>query len=317
MLSFLSELSQFMKKSFSDTIKVTLKVYKVVIPIIILVKILTEFGLIKYLSAPLEPIMTLVGLPSEYGLAWAAAMLVNLYSGIVVVMGLIPDIGLPTIAQASTLSLMFLIAHSMLLECKIAQECGVSFWSQFIIRFVVAVLAGIGLNFFYNITGLQSGEAHILLDVQQSNSLQAWAINELVNLIRIFFIIWFVLFLHLLLTRLHITDYMEKLLSPFLKLLGMSNATASTIVVGFCAGILYGSGLIIKNSQEKKMSKKDLFCAISLMGLAHALVEDTILMMLIGGSVWITLGVRFLLVVIFGLLLNYYYDMFVTNKQRA
>lgn len=317
MHTLISELYSLLKQSLLDTFKVAIKVYKVVIPIVILIKILTEYNLTHYLSYPLEPIMSLVGLPAEYGLAWAAALLVSLYSGIVVLVGLIPVIGIPTVAEASTFSLMALIAHSMLLECKITQECGVSFWGQFFIRFIVAIFAGMAMFAFYSFTGFHSYPATILLEVPETSTLSAWAIGEISNLCRIFLIIWFVLLLHAFLKRVHITDILEKLLSPFLALLGMSPATASTIVVGFFAGILYGSGLLIKTSHEHKMSKKDLFCAISLMGLAHALIEDTILMLLIGGSPWVTLGARFIIVLIVGLLISHLYDLLITKKQRA
>ncbi len=310
-----SQLVALVKNSFIDTVKVSLRVFKVVIPITILVKLLVEFDLIKFVAAPLEPIMSMVGVPTEYGLAWAAAIIVNLYSGLIVIAGLIPEIGLPTVAQASTLSLMCLFAHSMFIECKIAQECGVSFISQFIIRIAVAIFAGLVMHAFYILTGFHSQEATIMLDVQQSATLTDWAINELFNLLRIFILIWVVLVMHTTLTYLRITDFLEKILDPFLRVLGMSKETASTIVVGFCAGIVYGSGLIIKHSQENRMSKKDLFCGITLMGLAHALVEDTILMMLVGGSVWVTLGGRFLIVLLVGILISYIYDLVITRKQ--
>ncbi len=305
------------KNTLIDTTKIALKVYKVLIPVTIIIKILSELGLVEYLAYPLTPLMKLVGLPAEYGLVWASAILVNLYSGMAVMLAIMPEIGIPTIAQASTISLMMLIAHSLLVECKIAQECGVSFWSQFIIRFIAAMFAGMMMHLFYSITSIHSGTAHILLEVPQlDNSIAMWLLGEAKNLIRVFFIIWLVLLIHLILTRIKATDILENILSPFLRMLGMSKAAASVMVVGFCAGIIYGSGLIIKASQEGKMSKKDLFCAISIMGLAHALVEDTILMLLVGSSAWVALGIRFIVTIIFGLIINYFYDKLVKDKAQ-
>ncbi len=304
-----------LKDTFLESIQIAKKVFKVLIPVTILIKVLTLLGLVEYLAYPLTPLMKLVGLPAEYGLVWASAILVNLYSGMAVMLGIIPQVGIPTIAQASTISLMMLIAHSLIVECKIAQECGVSFWSQFIIRFIAAMFAGILMYLFYQTTGIHSAPANILLEIpNHNNSLSQWLTSESKNLFRVFMIIWVVMLLHSIMTKLHITDILENTLSPFLRLLGMSKAAASTIIVGFCAGIIYGSGLIIKASKDGSMTKKDLFCAISLMGLAHALVEDTILMLLVGSSAWVALGIRLFITILFGLIINYFYDRLITKK---
>jgi len=49
-------------------------------------------------------------------------------------------------------------------------------------------------------------------------------------------------------------------------------------------GISYGGGIIIKETQSGKLSKKDAFLSVSMMGLSHSLIEDTLLMMTIGAS---------------------------------
>ncbi len=304
------------KSTFFDSIQVAIKVYKTIIPVTILIQILLYLDLVKYFAIPLEPIMALVGLPAEYGIAWAVAMFVNIYSALIVIMGLLPQLGLPSVAEASTFSVMVLMAHGLLIESKISQTCGVSFWVQFFFRIFAAIISGIILHGIYSLTGFHSQAATMLLEVNQDRSLQGIIINELNNLVRIFFIIWAVLFLHLWLTKFNIISFMEKILSPLLNILGMSQSAASTIIVGFSAGIVYGGGLIIQESKAGKMSKKDLFCAISLMGICHALIEDTFLLMLIGGSPWVTLVYRFIMSLIIGIILSFTYDFFVSKKGK-
>ena len=48
--------------------RISLELYKIMIPIIIAVKILQELDLISWLALPLEPFMRLMGLPGEMGL---------------------------------------------------------------------------------------------------------------------------------------------------------------------------------------------------------------------------------------------------------
>ncbi len=315
MISFFSEFFLLIKDTFFDALHVAKKIFKVVIPIIIIIKILTELSLIQYISIPFEPLMYLFGLPAEYAIAFIAALLVSLSGGIVAVVALIPELGVPTVAEASTFALVTLIAHSLLMECKIVQQCGLSFWGQAIIRFIVACFAGIGLNVFYLLTGFHQEPAHILLTVQTDPSFQAWALGEISNLLRIASLIWLVLFMHALLKKIHITDYLEKALTPFLKIFGISSSAASTVIIGFLAGILYGSGLLIKEAQSDKLTRKDLFLSTTLMGIAHAIVEDTILMLLIGASLWVSLGARLIVLLIAGIAIRYLYYRVYERKN--
>ena len=91
------------------------------------------------------------------------------------------------------------------------------------------------------------------------------------------------------------------------------NHTSTTILLGSLTlasaltGFLYGSGIIIKESQTGILSKKDVFCAVTFIGIAHALIEDTLLMVLIGGVISGTLGMRMLFAIVFSLLITRIY----------
>jgi hypothetical protein len=47
------------------------------------------------------------------------------------------------------------------------------------------------------------------------------------------------------------------------------------------------------------------------MGATHALIEDTLLMLLLGASLWGILGLRLVLVMAAGIIVNHVYDRFV------
>jgi hypothetical protein len=48
----------------------------------------------------------------------------------------------------------------------------------------------------------------------------------------------------------------------------------------------YGGGLIIKESRARNDSAERYFFRAGVMGLFHSFVEDTLLMLLLGGSLW-------------------------------
>ncbi len=105
-----------------------------------------------------------------------------------------------------------------------------------------------------------------------------------------------------------VSDYLSKVLRPILKLIGLSPAATNTMLIGQFLGLLYGSTLIVQEAREGKISKADIFAAMSFMSIAHAVVEDTILLMLIGGSLWGLLAFRFLVAFIVSMLINILYS---------
>ena len=51
-------------------------------------------------------------------------------------------------------------------------------------------------------------------------------------------------------------------------------------------GIAYGGGLIIRESRNGTIPPRDIFFSLVLMGLFHSVIEDTLLLLLLGGSIW-------------------------------
>ena len=86
-----------------------------------------------------------------------------------------------------------------------------------------------------------------------------------------------------ILERLRITVFMDRLLRPLLRLMGIGPKASTIAIIGVTLGISYGGGLIISEARSGRIHKRDVFFALTLMGLAHSLFEDTMLMFMIGG----------------------------------
>ena len=244
---------------------------------------------------PLEPIMRMVGLPPDLGLAWATGMAVNIYSGLLVFASLLPSLDPLTAAQTTTFATMMLIAHSLPVEGRIAQQCGIRMVPQLVIRIVSAIVCGVLMHKVQVTTGWLDHPAQMLWEPRRVDpALVPWALNELRNLFSLFWVIFALMLFKRALDHFDVTRVLNAALRPVLKLLGIGPNAATITVVGMCMGIIYGSGLIIHEAQQGKLDKHDIFCSITLMGLAHALIEDTLLMMLIGGDLVATLGIRLL-----------------------
>lgn len=279
---------------FVETWKTSLILFKIVIPLSLATKLLNDWGVTAYIGIVLGPLMTLVGLPGSMGLVWATAMVANLYAAIIVFSTLITVEPL-TVAQVTILTTMMLVAHSLPIELRIAQKAGPRLPYMLLLRVLGALLTGILLNQIYSKSGyLQAEFVAVWKPEVIDPSWKTWAVDQLKSLFSIYVIILVLLFIIRLLTWLRVTDLLSRILKPLLRLMGMSKDAAPITIIGMTMGIGYGGGLIIREAQSGSLSKRDIFFSLSFMGLMHSMIEDTLLMILLGGHVSGVLIFRFI-----------------------
>ncbi len=287
--------------------RVALGIFRFLIPLVLAVKILEESGLIPWLALPMSPVMEFIGLPGEFSLAWASCMLVNIYSGLSVLLALLPQMPDVSAAQMTVFAVLALIAHSLVLEIRIAGQCGVSMPFQLVLRLASSILAAFLLHLLLDGFGLMQEKAVVLLHIDTAPTLAEWVGQQLITLAELYAVICAVMLLQKILDLLQISRLAGWILGPPLRLLGISPRAVSVVLIGFTMGILYGGGALIQSVREGHLSRRDVLCAISLLGLCHSLIEDTVALALLGGTLWGILGFRIVFALIFGALLNIFY----------
>ena len=70
-----------------------------------------------------------------------------------------------------------------------------------------------------------------------------------------------------------------------------------SMTAGLFLGLVYGAGVIIKAGREGNLDKKDLFLIALFLSSCHAVVEDTILFVAVGGNFFWILGTRLVVAV--------------------
>lgn len=292
------------KGTLRDASFTTFELLKIMIPVSIIVKIMKEFGIIEIVGSGLAPLTELVGLPGDYGLVWATAMITNIYGGLIVFFNLAIENPL-TIAQVTVLGVLILLAHNLPVEIRIAQKAGASLWFMLILRLSGAFLLGLILHLMFTFFNLyQTPSTPLWTPGYSDPSLLFWILGEVRTYLMIFIIILGLMFLMMILKKSGIIDRLNNLLEPGLKILGMSKNAAPVTMIGMTLGLAYGGGLIIKEAKSGILSKKDAFLSLSLMGLSHGLIEDTLLLLAIGaslsgillGRVVFTIAVMFILI---------------------
>ncbi|WP_419796952.1 MAG: nucleoside recognition protein [Terasakiella sp.] len=278
-------LFNWVKKPFCDSLTLYWELLKVMVPIMVLVRIAVEFGLIEYVSIIFTPFMDLVGLPPEAGIVWTTAMLVNIYAGMVALVALLPEAPM-SVAQITVLGTMILIAHSLPIEQRIVQKSGPSLIATTALRIVGAMSLGAILNLVYTSFDMlqENGVISWLPATKADASWQQWGVDSVISLFSIFWIIFALVLLLKILDLLKITDLISKALSPLLGLMGISANAIPVTMIGVMLGLGYGGALILREAKEGKMSSQDIFLSLSFMCLFHSALEDTLLILALGAD---------------------------------
>lgn len=257
---------------------------RITIPVVIVTKIADELGLVDLLSVVLDPVMALLGLPGSLGLVWATAMLTSLYGGIAVFAALAPGLELNS-AQITVLCSAMLIAHSLPIELSVSTRAGAKFWPIAAIRLLGALLYGWLLHQCCTMFGLWQEPATLLFKATPpSADLLQWGGGQLQNLVMIVVIIFAIVLAMRIFRASGLLGLVERGMAPVLPFFGMGRQAAPLTVVGMIMGIGYGGALIIRETATGKLAREEVLNSMILMGLCHGLVEDTLIMMAIGGK---------------------------------
>ncbi|MFO7677405.1 MAG: hypothetical protein R6V50_03365 [Thermoplasmatota archaeon] len=308
----MNRFSDAVKTLLKDATLTTLVLLKIMIPVSIVVKLLAEFGFIEIIGTGLAPLMSLVGLPGSFGLVWATAMATNIYGGLIVFFSLSLTQTF-TVSQVTVLGVLILLAHNLPIEARITQKGGIRLWYMLVLRVGGAFVLGWLLNLFFTTFNIYNTPSSLLWSSGfEDPSLLYWVIGECRNYFMIFLIILGLLTLMYILKKIGVIEKLNSLFEPGLNVLGMSKNVAPLAIIGMTLGLAYGGGLILRETKTGLLSKKDTFLSLSLLGLSHSLIEDTILLLTIGASlVGILLGrVLFTIVVLFIIIycINYLSD---------
>ncbi|NLA75295.1 MAG: hypothetical protein GX846_07490 [Deltaproteobacteria bacterium] len=277
----------------NETWKTSLILFKIIIPVSVATKLMTDWGIVDYAGMALGHVMGLAGLPGSMGVVWATAMILNLYTAIIVFFSM-PVSGHLTIAQVTTLSTMMLVAHALPVELGIARKAGIRLWFMLVFRVAGAFASGIMLYHLYRMGGfLQTEFTAVWKPDMVDLSWGMWALSQLKTLISIYIIILFLLITVRLLSWLHITDMLGRLLRPLLFMMGIGKDAVPVTIIGMTMGIGYGGGMIIREAHSGRLSQREIFFSLSFMGLMHSMIEDTLLMIFLGGHVTGVLLFRF------------------------
>ena len=289
---------------FQETTKIFWILFKVILPVVIVIRALELIGAIPFLAKFLEPLTSFIGIDGSLGLVWMAAILVNIYAGLAAFASL-QAIFDYSVAETTILGLIILIAHSLPIEVAIAKKSRISWIFNLSFRFINAIVAGKILNLIFTKYELFNEPNQSVLQVpNELVSNFEWATLQIQNFFIIFLIIFFIISTINILKALGVWSLIINIMKIPLSYLGMSEKVANIILIGLTLGISFGGGFLIEESKKNNISKKDILLSLSFLSLCHSIIEDTILILLLGSHISGILFFRFIYTVIIILLMK-------------
>lgn len=274
-----------LKKSIRPSIKTTLWLLKIMVPVTLCVSIFSYLGWIEKFSVVATPLFSLMGLEGKAAIPFITSIFTNLYAAIAVMASLSLDYRTVTI-----LATMCLIAHNLIVECKIQQKSGSPIFFIAPLRIGMALIAGFLLNKI-----LPNGFTGVLLMPESESGyasmlelVKSWAYSSVMMGIRIISIVFALNVIQNLLRALNLIEKMKRPLAPLMAVLGLPTSTSILWIIANTLGLAYGGIAIVDELEKGDVSLPDVRLMNSSIALTHSLLEDSILFMSVGiGLIWV------------------------------
>ena len=254
---------------------------KIIIPISFLTAVLAWTGWLGRLDFLLAPLMGFMGLPAMAALPIVIGGLTGIYGGIAA-MAVLPF----TVAEMTLLANFLLICHNLIQEGVIQAKSGLNPVKATLFRIAAAVVTVYAMTFFIKTDPVRRGAGRRpgLLRAGLSVMVSDWGVSMLNLAVKVFFIIMTILTLLEIAKSMGWIMPIVKALSPFLRILGLSEKVGILWMTAVVFGLAYGGAVIVEEARQGHISKEELEELQLSVGINHSMVEDPFLFLTFGIS---------------------------------
>lgn len=277
------------RSSVKPTVRTTLWLLKIMLPVSLLVSAAQHYGLIAWLAGYLDPIMQLVGLPGRAAVGFLTGAFVTTYAGVAALLQLSL-----TLREATIVSIMMCLCHALFVESAVNKKVGSSFWRMFVIRLAMAFVCAFYLNAVLPQNLMGTFGAGITVEESGMNWFLAWVISSAKMSLLMFLLIWALMIIQRLVECYGLMERLARPLHPFMRLCGLPEDAAYMWIVGNILGISYGSAVMIDLEEQGKITREEANDVNYHLIMNHSLLEDTTVFASMGvAPLWIV-STRFL-----------------------
>ena len=254
---------------------------KIIIPMSFLTAVLAWTGWLGRIDFLLAPLMGFMGLPAMAALPIVIGGLTGIYGGIAA-MAVLPF----SVAEMTLLANFLLISHNLIQEGVIQAKSGLNPVKATLFRIAAAVVTVYAMTFFIKTDPAAAVQAGALGASTQAFQVMVadWGISMLNLTVKIFFIIMTILTLLDIAKSMGWIMPVVKALSPFLRILGLSEKVGILWMTAVIFGLTYGGAVIVEEARQGHISREELEELQLSIGINHSMVEDPFLFMPFGIS---------------------------------
>jgi hypothetical protein len=283
-----------LKPAYKQGMKTAVWLLKLTIPVSFAVFLLDYLEILKVIAQVTGPFFQLFGLSGKASLVLITSYFTNIYSVIAVMSTL--DL---SFREGLIIANLCLIAHSLIVETGIQMKTGSKGWRMVLLRlmagFLVAWLLNLLLPSFEGKVSLQ----HIQADPGFSSGFLVWLKSITITSLKIVILVNLLLLLQKLLNELGILKWLERPFYPVMQGLGLPPETSFLWLVAYTLGLSYGGAIMISETSEGKLKRKDADLLNHHIAISHSQLEDTLLFAAMGFSIpWLIFPRFFLAIVV-------------------
>ena len=289
--SWLIRILRILRKALYPSVKTTLWLLRIMLPVSLLVTILQYFGVIAWIAQYLNPVFQYMGLPGASAIAFVTGASVTTYACLAVMLSM-----QLTMREATIIAIMVLICHALPMECAVVKRVGSNPWRMAVLRIGAAFLAAFYLNAvlpdmpqpFSMQPTMAGGETTIMQLAEQ------WAWSSLRLSLMIFGIIYALMVIQRVFERLGIMTLLTRPLRPLMRFFGLPENSSYLWLVGNVLGISYGSAAMIDLEERGQITREEANEVNYHLIMNHSMLEDTLVFATAGVSALWILSTRML-----------------------
>ncbi len=272
--------------------RTTIWLLKIILPISLIVRFLDYVGALAFLAQFLDPVFAHLGLPGSTAIIFITSIFLPLYAPLAIIMSMSV-----TLRELTILALMCQLAHNLPVESAIQAKTGTSFWAMSVLRIAASLVVGVVLNLILPQEMGMPVFAQTAAEVSSSvgDVLLAWLKSSLQMALLIFAIVATLNFLYKLLEKYNLIAKLSKAIEPILTFFGLPKSTAFLWLIGYIVGLAYGGALMMDQMNDGKVSRSEASLLNYHLAISHSILEDNLLFVALGVSIWWILAVRLVL----------------------
>ena len=266
-------------RSLRQSLNVSWMILKIYIPLSLLTIALKQWGIIDVIAPLFAPLMGLMGLPGEAAITLVAGFTNSIYAALATLSAF--DL---TPRQVTILGVVLGLAHSLFIETAILSKLKMATVKIAFFRMGTAFLTGMLMNVFLpqRISGVIMHRHSGHETFSWPHAFQGLAITSL----QIVLIISLLMVLYGLIASWRHSPAIKQKLKFIPNTIGLSDNAFAPWIAGVFIGITYSAAILLEFMETHRLGHKDVCLMTVFLCLAHAIIEDTMIFVIVGGNFW-------------------------------